>query len=215
MDKNQKKQRAEAARKKLDKNRLLSFLRAFPAATLRQQAEYLNVSEATIKNYHNQLKAEGRAVNNTIVPVGAVHASHKRHYVFILTTYQTGLEESMKMGLENPQEYQIWVAAEIQERLRKHFSKTLISGGVDILLGCDWDMKLTVDADHSHMEDVHDLVTKHIRTCPHVLRTSTATARSTAEYPGILAGNAQESDAYGDETDFEETPESENFTAET
>lgn len=174
------------------KNQILSLVRSFPGIPDELLLERVNalrpddpISLRMLEIYIRQLvdknREDCRAVLG-IVPRMQEVSSHQRFYVFIETTYQQTAPPPA-----NTQKYQEWVAEEVETRLMKNFADSLISGGVDILLGGDWDMMLTVYvAKGGAIQDqMHDFVIHHVRTCPHILRTSTTMARSTTKYPKI------------------------------
>lgn len=156
-------------------NLILSLLKSFPTMSDEELLEHVNnlvhvkksIGLKTLGKYIKDLVDTGRAVHR-IVPTDDVPPSYSRFHVYIETTFQQEADEPVEVALR----YQEWVAEEVQRRLREKYSKALISRGVDILLGADWDMVLTVDA--TDQLQLHPFITRDVRTCRHVLRTRTA-----------------------------------------
>lgn len=170
-------------------NWILSKLRQAPATTVREQADYLEVEEATVKAYHRLLVKQGRAFHATILPTRKTPEEYQRFWIFIETTYQHEHADRIKKELRETRHpdadesmYQEWVADSIHRQLMERFSGLLVSVGIDVILGSEYDLVLTLDA--KDPEAVHTFVTRYVRTCPCVLRTSTAWARNSALFPG-------------------------------
>jgi DNA-binding Lrp family transcriptional regulator len=174
--------------KKAAVNWILSKLRQAPATTVREQADYLEVEETTVKAYHRLLVQQGRAFHATILPSRKTPEEYQRFWIFIETTYQHEHAERIKRELQEAHSleadesmYQEWVADSINRKLMDRFSDLLVSVGIDVILGSEYDLVLTLDA--KSPEAVHTFVTRHVRTCPCVLRTSTAWAKTVMIMP--------------------------------
>src|SRR5690348_14710354 len=96
----QKKGRGPDKEREAKKNRLLSYLRAFPSASLDRQAAYLGVTPRVVKEFHSELVEDEKRATATIVPSGHVPETFQRYLVFVETTYYLGLNKAKQSGLK-------------------------------------------------------------------------------------------------------------------
>lgn len=156
---------------KVEKNlhKLVTLLRHDPTASLTKQREVLDVTtDDSVRNYHKRLVEKNWAVAHNPVLTEQARRVLDPFWLFIQTTFH-GYGNA---GNGEDANYQVDVAETIQRRLTDHFSNDLILNSIDIVLGCDWDLVASLQA--TDIRALHLFVTSHVRTCKHVLKTSTA-----------------------------------------
>lgn len=150
-------------------HKLVTLLRHDPTASFEKQKKLLDVtSDDSVKNYHKRLIEKEWAVGHNPVLTQEARRVLDPFWLFIQTTFH-GHDNGANDADAN---YQTDVAETIQGRLTDHFAEHLILNSIDIVLGCDWDLVASLQA--TDIRALHLFVTGHVRTCRHVLKTSTA-----------------------------------------
>lgn len=147
------------------RDKVLSLRVINPWVTNSEIAKELGVSESVISRDFNELENQDKIVSVQMPAKGKYLGQFDTFYVFIETSW---------MGSKPPKNgYQQEIVRQIEQKLiEPELADVIVFGGIDILLGGPYDILLKIYS--GKPKPIHEFVINHLRSIPHIIRSSTA-----------------------------------------